>query len=168
MITTRAYFTHVDKEAVLDTLFLCSDQQFYEDFRHLGFPANSELVRIYSDAFHAQVGNVEAVFLISENDFPVGCAVVEKTVFGSDKEPIHEVNMYIDEDFRCEGFGSTLIADVKSYYPNLIGNMHNEESTRFYMQNQVETNAIYGRDGLKPSVQFEKTRIPSFAMAMTA
>jgi hypothetical protein len=153
MITTRAYFTNVDRNSVLNVLLLCSDQRFYEDFRHLGFPAKSELVRVYTDAFHCNVGNVDAVFLISEHDFPVGCAVVEKTIFGTNDNPVYEVNVYIGEDFRYEGFGSTLMEEVRKHYPHLIGNMHNEESTRFFMKHDVETNSIYGSYGLKPSVK---------------
>ena len=160
MITTRAYFTDVDKDAVIETLFLCNDQQFYEDFSHLGFPANSELVRIYTDAFHSQLNNVDAVYLVSENDFPVGCAVVEKTVFGTKENPVHEVNIYIDEPFRGEGFGSILVSAVKADYFKLIGNMHNEESTRFYMKHNVETNSIYGSEGLKPSMKTKGATIP--------
>ena len=165
MITTRAYFTDINKEATINALLLCNDQRFYEDFRHLGFPANSELVRIYTDAYHSNTGKVDGVFIISEDDFPVGCAVVEKTIFGTEQDPIYEVNIYIAENFRCEGFGSILISEVKSHYKNLIGNMHNEESTRFYMKNEIETNAIYGSQGLKPSVIKEKSRVPSFAMS---
>ena len=167
MITTRAYFTDIDRDAVIETLFLCNDQQFYEDFSHLGFPANSELVRIYTDAFHSQLNKVTAVYLVSENDFPVGCAVVEKTIFGTDIDPVYEVNIYIDEKFRGEGFGSILISNIKADYPNLIGNMHNEESTRFYMKHDVETNSIYGKDGLKPNMRFRIPTTPSFSFAMT-
>jgi len=153
MITTRAYFTNVDRNSVLNALLLCSDQRFYEDFRDLGFPANSELVRVYTDAFNCNIGNVDAVFLISEHDFPVGCAVVEKTIFGTNENPVYEVNVYIGEDFRNEGFGSTLMEEVRKHYQHLIGNMHNEESTRFFMKHNVETNSIYGSYGLKPSVK---------------
>lgn len=144
MIKTQAYFVEDSQRNTLDALTLCNDFFLYEDFTKLGFPAKSELIRIYTDAFNQELNQVDSVFIIFEDNFPIGCAVIENTIFGSENDPIYEINVYIDKDFRGNGFGDVLMKEVKLHYSNLIGNMYNEASAVFFTKHDVECNALFG------------------------
>lgn len=148
MTTTKAYFKEEGRDELLNILMSCSDMFFYEKVSKLPFPATSELVRIYTDAFNAKLGDVDSVFLVFEDELPVGCAVIEETVYGSTEEPVHEVNVFIKEAFRGVGIGSLLMSDVVKEYRTLIGNFHDERSTGFFMKHNVDTNSPYCKQAM--------------------